>query len=113
MTNNEQIVRQAYKMAEDMDIEGWIGAFTPDGTFTDESIGVTYRGRDLAVPVVNYHRGFSHMHRELYQVYTTGAIVVVELALQGTHDGPLAVGDGVIEATGNRMDAPCCDVFEL
>ena len=23
------------------------------------------------------------------------------------------MADGVIEPTGNRMDAPCCDVFEL
>jgi hypothetical protein len=39
---NEQIVRQAYKIAENKDLEGWVAAFTDDGTFTDESIGVTY-----------------------------------------------------------------------
>lgn len=41
--DNEQIIRQAYKIAED-NLEGWVAAFTEDGTFTDESIGVTYRG---------------------------------------------------------------------
>jgi hypothetical protein len=35
------------------------------------------------------------MHRELYDIYEEGDIVVVQLALQGTHD------------------APCCDVFKL
>ena len=36
--------------------EGWLAAFTPDGTFTDESIGVTYRGRDRAFPLENFGR---------------------------------------------------------
>jgi hypothetical protein len=44
--DNERIVRLAYKIAENKDLEGWIAAFTDDGTFTDESIGVTYRGPD-------------------------------------------------------------------
>jgi hypothetical protein len=39
--DNEQVVRQAYQIAEDKDLKGWAAAFTPDGTFTDESIGVT------------------------------------------------------------------------
>jgi hypothetical protein len=34
-------------------------------------------------------------------------------ALQGTHTGPLATPFGTIPATGNRMDAPCADIFEL
>ena len=53
------------------------------------------------------------MHRELYRVYADGDVVVVQLALQGTHDGPLSAAGGVLEPTGRRMDAPCCDVFEL
>ena len=111
--DNEQTVRMAYQIAEDVDIDGWLAAFTAAGTFTDESIGVTYRGRDRAVPVENYARAFPDMHRELYQVYVSGDIVVVQLALQGTHNGPLSVAGGTLEPTGNRMDAPCCDVFEL
>jgi ketosteroid isomerase-like protein len=53
------------------------------------------------------------MHRELYTFYVTGDIVVVQLALQGTHDGPLKLPQGTIPPTGKRMDAPCCDVFEV
>jgi ketosteroid isomerase-like protein len=112
--DNEQIIRTAYQIAEDKDIEGWLAAFTADGKFSDESIGVTYRGRDRAFPLENFGRAFSDMHRELYRFYVNGDIVVVQLALQGTHDGPLSMaGGGVLEPTGNRMDAPCCDVFEL
>jgi SnoaL-like polyketide cyclase len=53
------------------------------------------------------------MHRELYHVYVSGNMVVVQLALQGTHLGPLRLPAGTLPPTGKRMDAPCCDVFEL
>jgi ketosteroid isomerase-like protein len=42
MADSEQIVRHAYKIAEEMDMAAWAAAFTEDGTFTDESIGVTW-----------------------------------------------------------------------
>ena len=112
--DHEQLVRHAYQVAEEMDIPGWVAAFTPDGTFTDESIGVTWKGpSELPVQVENYHRAFPDMHRELYQLYVSGNIVVVQLALQGTHLGPLHLPFGMLRPTGKRMDAPCCDVFEL
>jgi ketosteroid isomerase-like protein len=112
--DNEQIVRKAYQAAEDYDLPGWAAAFTPDGTFTDESIGRVFRGpEEVPIQVVNYKTAFPDMHRELYQIYVTGNIVVVQLALQGTHLGPLNLPQGTIPATGKRMDAPCCDVFEL
>lgn len=113
MNDNVAAVRNAYAVAERKDLDGWINVFTPDGVFTDNSIGETYRGRALADPVRNYSTAFSNMHRELYQIYADGNIVVVQLALQGTHDGPLELPFGVLSATGKQMDAPCCDVFEL
>ena len=39
---NEQIIRRAYAVAERVDIKEWVDCFTPVGTFTDMSIGVTY-----------------------------------------------------------------------
>ena len=88
MTNAE-FVRRAYAMAEVKDIPGWIDCFNADGVFVDESVGVTYRGPDeVAKPVENYGRAFSDMHRELYDIYVSGDVVIVELALEGTHDGP-------------------------
>src|SRR5580693_7868656 len=110
---NETTVRNAYAVAERKDLEGWIKLFTPDGVFTDNSIGVTYRGGDLAYPVRNFGTAFSNMHRELYHVYADGDVVVVQLALQGTHDGALQLPFGELRATGKQMDAPCCDVFVL
>jgi ketosteroid isomerase-like protein len=112
--DNEQLVRRAYQLAEDKDMAGWVAAFTVDGTFTDESIGVTWAGPDeLPEQVENYARAFPDMHRELHRLYVSGDIVVVQLALQGTHLGPLHLPAGTLPPTGRRMDAPCCDVFEL
>jgi ketosteroid isomerase-like protein len=111
---NEEFVRRAYEVAEAKDIEAWIACFNPDGVFVDQSVAVTYRGpSEVAKPVENYGTAFSDMHRELYDMYVGGDVVVVELALQGTHDGPLWLPRGTLPATGNRMDAPCCDVFKL
>ena len=108
--DNEQVVRKAYQIAEDKDLKGWADAFTADGTFTDNSIGVVYRGPDgpdgLPVQVENYATAFPDMHRELYQLYVSGNIVVVQLALQGTHLGPLHLPIGTVRPTGKQMDAP-------
>ena len=50
MTTNQAVIRNAYKLAEDKDVAGFIACFTAGGTFTDESIGVTYRGpRELGL----------------------------------------------------------------
>lgn len=111
---NEKAIRTAYHVAEIKDIPGWVNCFTEDGTFTDESINVTYKGpKELGETVVNFGAAFPDMHRELYHFYLSGDMVVVELALQGTHKGPLRMPAGVIPATGKRMDAPCCDVFHM
>jgi ketosteroid isomerase-like protein len=111
---NEEFVRQAYEIAEVKDIPGWIACFNPDGVFVDQSVGITYSGpSEVAKPVENYGTAFSDMHRELYDVYVTDDVVVVELALQGTQDGPLWLPQGILPPTGLRMDAPCCDVFKL
>ena len=55
--DNEQLVRDAYQIAEDKDMAGWAAAFTEDGTFTDESVGVTWTGPgELPEQVENYAR---------------------------------------------------------
>jgi hypothetical protein len=103
--NNDNVaaVRNAYAVAERKDLEGWINLFTSDGVFVDNSVGATYRGRALADPVRNYGTAFSNMHRELYRIYADGNVVVVQLALQGAHDGPLQLPFGELPATGKRM----------
>jgi hypothetical protein len=69
---NEKHIRKAYQAAEEKDVEAFIGCFTNDGTFTDQSIGVTYRGTNIGETVINYAMAFPDMHRELYHIYSTG-----------------------------------------
>ena len=114
MTANEAAIRRTYQVAEDKNIAGFVNCFTEDGTFTDESIGLTYRGsKELGRTVEIYAAAFPDMHRELYAFYVVGDTVIVELALQGTHNGPLHLPMGVIPPTGKKMNAPCCDVFQM
>ena len=97
-------------MAEDVDIPRWVAALTPHGTITDMSMGITYRGPDgptrLGKTVEVYAKAFPDMHREFCRFFTVGDVVVVQLALQGTHKGPLQTAMGLIPPTGKRMDAP-------
>lgn len=112
--DNEKVIRNAYQVAENQDVAGWIACFTEDGTFTDESIERTYRGaEELGKTVEVYAKAFPDMHRELHTFYVVDNIVVVQLRLQGTHTGPLELPVGTVPPTGRRIDAPCCDVFEL
>ena len=113
MTANETAIRRAYQVAEDKDVAAWVSCFTEDGTFTDESLGVTYRGQEIGRTVEIYAKAFPDMHRDLHAFYVVGDTVVVELALQGTHKGPLQLPGETYQATGKRMNAPCCDVFQL
>ena len=111
---HEQIIRNGYAVAEAMDVLGFVNAFTPDGTFTDEAFGNVFTGpKDLATMLQVFGNAFPDMHRAIQRMYSVDDMVMVELALQGTHKGPLAVPGGFIPPTGKRMSAPCCDVFRL
>jgi ketosteroid isomerase-like protein len=113
-SENERFIRNAYRVAEEEEVGAWIACFNEDGTFTDESIGVTYRGpREVGLPVTIMATAFPDIHRELISVYTSGDVVIVELTLNGTHTGPLQAPKSVIPPSGRRMKAPCCDVFRL
>jgi ketosteroid isomerase-like protein len=113
MTRNEQVIRALYQAAEVQDAKKFASLFTDDGVFNDVSAGVKYRGKELDRVVDIYAAAFPDMHRELYDLYEIGEVIVVELSLNGTHKGPLALLAGIIPATGKEMHAPCCDVFRL
>ena len=110
----ERFVREAYAIAERMDLNEWKSLFADDGIFIDESVQRTYRGpNELDYPVRQYGTAFADMHRELYDLWPVGNTVTVRLALQGTQTGPLETPFGTLAPTGKRMDAPCMDIFEL
>lgn len=113
---NEQAIRNLYQAAEGKspDLAAFVAGFTDDGVFIDMASGITFRGpEELQKPVTVMLKAFPDMHRELHHVHIAGDVVIVQLSLQGTQDGPFELPGGTIPPTGRRMDAPCCDGFRL
>jgi ketosteroid isomerase-like protein len=114
-TPNERVVRTLYSHAEgnSKDTAKFVSLFADGGYFYDVSAGKKYYGADIGVTVDIYAAAFPDMHRELYNVYVSGDLIVVELSLNGTHKGGLVLPAGTILPTGKEIHAPCCDVFHL
>lgn len=114
-STNEQIVRDLYQAAEVQDAKLFASMFTPDGYFWDVSAGKKYYGEDIGLTVDIYAKAFPDMHRELLKVYVKDEenMVIVELTLNGTHNGPLVLPSGTIPPTGKSMVTPCADFFLL
>jgi len=112
---NEQLIRRLYSLAEatSKDTPKFVSLFADGGYFYDVAGGTKYYGADIGVTVDIYAAAFPDMHRELDNFYFDDNVVVVELSLNGTHKGDLAMPAGTIPATGKEIHAPCCDVFHL
>lgn len=112
---NEKVIRKLYSLAEakSKDTPRFVSMFADGGYFYDVAAGKKYYGADIGVTVDIYATAFPDMHRELYDLHTTGDLVLVELSLNGTHKGDLVLPAGTIPPTGKEMHAPCCDVFHL
>jgi ketosteroid isomerase-like protein len=119
--DNEAIVRHAYHTAEGnvLDVAGFIGDFAKDGVINlghagiQRGLGESYRGEHLDDLVLNVAKYLPDIHRELHRVNVFGAVVAVELSIQGTFLGPLQTPTGIIEPTGAKVDGPCADFWYL
>jgi hypothetical protein len=112
---NAAVIRELYASAEAAvkNTPKFVSFFGEGGYFYDVGAGKKYYGKDLGYVVDVYAAAFPDMHRELYNFYFNDDLVVVELSLNGTHKGDLAIPEGVIPPTNKEMHAPCCDVFHL
>lgn len=115
MTTNEDVIRSLYAAAEaeGQDVDKFASLFNPEGYFLDEASGRRWYGQDVRQPIRVLNSAFPDMHRELLNFYAADNVVVVELKLQGTHRADFPVADGLLPATGNTFDVPCCDVFHV
>ena len=111
----EQLIRRLYYLAEaaSKDTQQFVSLFADGGYFYDVSGGKKYYGSDIGLTVDVYAAAFPDMHRELDSFYFDDNVVIVELSLNGTHKGDLALPAGTIPATGKEIHAPCCDVFHI
>src|ERR1700744_5865969 len=112
---NEKIIRDVYQAAEVKDIPRFVSMFAKDGYFWDVSAGKKYYGNDIGKTVEVYARAFPDMHRELLEFYVKDDEnkVIVELTLNGTHNGPLELEKGTVPPTGKTINVPCCDVWHI
>lgn len=115
MTSNEDVVREAYRLAEGnvLDADGFRSLFTADGTFNDMPNALSVRGDDIPDAIRGFASVFPDVHRELLEVHALGDVVAVELRIQGTHRGQFPTPIGPIRPTGNRIDVPTADVWHL
>jgi hypothetical protein len=114
-TRNEQVIRTLYSLAEakSKDTPQFVAQFAEGGYFYDVAAGKKYFGAEIGLTVDVYAKAFPDMHRELYNFYFRDDVVVVELSLNGTHNGDLVLPKGTIAPTKKTIKAPCCDVFHL
>jgi ketosteroid isomerase-like protein len=112
---NEQLIRQLYRLAEgtSKDTPKFVSMFADGGYFYDVAGGKKYYSADIGLTVDVYAAAFPDMHRQLDKFYFYDNVVIVELSLNGTNKGDLALPAGTIPATGKEMHAPCCDVFHI
>ena len=112
---NEQLIRQLYHFAEAIskDTPKFVSMFGEGGYFYDVAAGKKYYGAEIGETVDIYAAAFPDMHRQLDKFYFQDNVVIIELSLNGTHKGDLAMPAGIIPPTGNEIHAPCCDVFHI
>ena len=121
--DNEAIVRHAYHTAEGsvVDIAGFVGSFAVDGVINLGHAGLeqsgvgqeSFRGEQLGEIVLRMAKLLPDVHRELHRVNVLGAVVAVELSIQGTFRGPLETPTGSGPPTGAKIDIPCADFWYL
>ncbi len=115
MLNNEKIVRELYAAAEGSgkDIAKLVSFFSDEGYMCDIPSGLKLHGRAIGDAIDAFARAFPDVHRELFNIYVAENVVVVELAIRGTHKGELTLASGTVAPTGKAIDVPCCDVFHV
>lgn len=115
MEVNLKTIRTLYASAEgsSLDIDAFLACFADEGYARNVPAQMDFRGPDIALIASVMAEAFPDIHREIFSMDAVDDIVVVELAIQGTHQGCLMTGDGPLMATDRKIDVPCCDVFRM
>jgi ketosteroid isomerase-like protein len=90
-----------------------VSFFSDEGYMCDIPSGLKLHGPAIGDAIEAFARAFPDVHRELFNIYVAENVVVVELAIRGTHKGELTLASGTVAPTGKAIDVPCCDVFHV
>lgn len=115
MLDHEKFIRKLYTYAEGqgLDTEKFVSMFSDEGYMLDMASGTKFRGKAIGVSIASLASAFPDVHRELLSIYVAKNVVIVEIAIRGTHKGDLALPTGTIAPTGKKIDVPGCDVYHL
>ena len=115
MNINERIIRETCAAAEgsSLDAEKFVSMFTHNGYMLDMASGTKFVGKAIGDSIASLASAFPDVHRDIAKVHVAGDVVVVELAIRGTHTGELKLPSGALAPTGRTIDVPSCDVFQL
>jgi len=115
MLNNEEIIRELYTAAEgkSLDVGKFVSMFSAEGYMLDMASGTKFRGEAISDSIAKLASAFPDVHRELLSLYSKEDVVIVEIAIRGTHTGELSLASGSLAPTGNTIDVPGCDVYHL
>jgi ketosteroid isomerase-like protein len=115
MQNDHQMIKDLYAAAEGqtLDLSRFVSFFSEDGYVRNVPTEMEFRGSDIAMVASGMAAAFPDVHREIFSIYSMNGVVVVELAIRGTHTGDLATPAGTLQPTGKSIDVPCCDIFHI
>jgi predicted ester cyclase len=115
MLDHEKFIRKLYTYGEgdQMDVEKFVSMFSDEGYMLDMASGTKFRGKAIGDSIAGLASAFPDLHRELLSIYVAENVVVVEIAIRGTHKGELALASGTLAPTGKTIDVPTCDVYHL
>ena len=115
MLDHEKFIRKLYAYAEgdQMDVGKFVSMFSDEGYMRDVPSGIVFRGQAIGDSIAGLVSAFPDVHRELLNIYVAKNVVVVELAIRGTHKGELTLASGTLAPTGKAIDVPCCDIFHV
>src|ERR1700683_5012871 len=115
MLDHEKLIRKLYTYAEGqgLDTQKFVSMFSDEGYMLDMASGTKFRGEALCESIARLASAFPDLHRELLSIDIAENVVVVEIAIRGTHKGEMALASGTLAPTGKTIYVPTCDVYHL
>ncbi|MCX5562034.1 nuclear transport factor 2 family protein [Streptomyces sp. NBC_00038] len=112
---NLAVVLRAYHVAEgdSLDVNAFVNSFAKNGVFNDVVAGQSYQGEALGGVPTYMANLFPDVHRDLKRITVNGDVVSIELAIQGTFEGPLQSPAGTVKPNGAKVDVPTADFWYL